>query len=897
MKMNVFNKVTLATLRKNRVRTVVTMIGIMLSAAMICAVTTFVSSLQSFGLRNMEYETGSWHGGIQDADRAELDRIASSDRVSGYVYGQQLGYSKLENGENPYKPYLFVLGAGEGFDEMMSIHLSYGRYPQNQTEILLPEHLLSGGGGEYRIGATLTLALGSRMLDGEELGQNDLCYTYDVDGNEFFREEDLTVRETRTYTVVGIYERPGFEDYAAPGYTALTLADRQPSESARYDVYFKMCHAADIYDFMSETQFPGMTNIDVLMFLGVSEYRTFYRVLYGLIGIVLALILFGSVSLIYNAFSISVSERTRQFGLLSSIGATKRQLRRSVLFEAAAVSAVGIPLGILVGIGGIGVTLLLIGNKIASIFGENAVPMRICVSPEAVIVACAVSAVTVLISVWIPTKRAMRVSAVEAIRQTGDIKVHKGKIKTGRLVYRVFGLPGMLASKYYQRSRKKYRSTVISLFMSIVLFISAFAFTEYLTESVEGGFSNLKYDLSVQVPVSELGTASAGEMLEYLRDGAQIQKATYVQKLWSSCEVSRKNLTEEFLRISAGSEASSDDSDLTLVTYFINDSEFCALLEQYHLDGQDYLNPEQPLAIALDGNTLFSAADERFITVRTLSVETCEITNLVRREIEGYTFKRIVSYESGDTVYQYVNDADETDILELTQEEAHFERILRSGKTVYDKPWFVDCNAELIFLYPQSVAAAVAPEVGGSDAEYTFVFTSKNHSASYRTLKGKLAENGMVKSLLLDYAEEAEQSRNVITVIRVFAYGFIVLISLIAAANVFNTVSTNINLRRREFAMLKSVGMTDKGFNRMMNYECLLYGTRALLWGLPVSVLITFFFYRTVSEGYQTSFHLPWLAIGIAVLSVFAVVFATMMYSMRKIKRDNPIDALKNENL
>lgn len=160
-----------------------------------------------------------------------------------------------------------------------------------------------------------------------------------------------------------------------------------------------------------------------------------------------------------------------------------------------------------------------------------------------------------------------------------------------------------------------------------------------------------------------------------------------------------------------------------------------------------------------------------------------------------------------------------------------------------------------------------------------------------------LADLGMSKSELYDYAANEESTRAMVTIIKVFATGFIVLISLIAAANVFNTISTNINLRRREFAMLKSVGMSVKGFNKMMNYECLLYGTKSLLYGVPVSCIITYLIYRVVGSGVDTTFVLPWAAIGTAVLSVFLVVFVTMMYSMSKIKKDNPIDALKNENL
>ena len=155
----------------------------------------------------------------------------------------------------------------------------------------------------------------------------------------------------------------------------------------------------------------------------------------------------------------------------------------------------------------------------------------------------------------------------------------------------------------------------------------------------------------------------------------------------------------------------------------------------------------------------------------------------------------------------------------------------------------------------------------------------------------------MDSDYLNDFAEREEMNRNIVTIIQVFSYGFIVLISLVAAANVFNTITTNINLRRREFAMLKSVGMSQRGFHRMMNYECLLYGTRALLFGLPASAGVTWLIYRAINGGYETTYHLPWGAVGIAILSVFLVVFATMLYAMSKIRKDNLIDVLKNENL
>ena len=276
------------------------------------------------------------------------------------------------------------------------------------------------------------------------------------------------------------------------------------------------------------------------------------------------------------------------------------------------------------------------------------------------------------------------------------------------------------------------------------------------------------------------------------------------------------------------------------------------------------------------------------------------IEGLYYVEIDGYYRKDSRIDENGNKVVLYQNRDNESDIIELPYGESFAKYTLRSEKTIEEAPFFVSRSTPVAInmIYPYSMLESVVPEAALNQFRNTEYFlTSSNHTASFENLATVLTENGLSSRQLFDYAANAETNRNVVTIIRVFAYGFIVLISLIAAANVFNTISTNISLRRREFAMLKSVGMTQKGFRRMMNYECLLYGSKALLLGLPVSCGITYLIYRAVTTAYETSFHLPWAAIGIAVLSVFLVVFATMMYSMSMVKKDNPIDALKNENL
>ena len=908
--MNVFNKVTLESLKKNRTRTIVTIIGIMLSAAMICASTTLVSSMQNFVLRCAIHIDGDWYGAVYDAAYKDYEDIRDSDRVSSTAYAQVLGYAKIDSA-NERKPYLYVLGgdAASGYFETMPVHLLLGTLPKDSTEIILPEHLTSNGKVNYTLGDTVTLDVGDRTLDGKRLGQDTPVYAYDSETHtEVMSGERLENTEPRTYTVVGIYERPTFEDYSAPGYTALTTADPKSADQSSIHCYFKLHKPAGVYDFMKEMgytqEYRYAYNTKVLLYSGTAPFDSFLTAFYSLAAIIIALIVFGSVSLIYNAFSISVSERTRQFGLLSSVGATRKQLRRMVLFEALAVSIVGIPLGILVGIGGIGITLLLIGDKFFSIVRVD-IPMRLCVSWQAVVIAAVIALVTVLISAWIPSKRATRVSAVEAIRQSMDIKVSGRPVRTSKLAYKLFGLPGVLAGKHYKRNRKKYRTTVVSLFMSIVLFVSAAAFTDYMMESAEGGLASDQFDLIYAAESDASSTMTPDALLELLFSEQNVTGGTYTKKQFLQGDISREYVTAMFADRFSNFGTESEDAapkelSISGYLYFVADAEFNRLLEKYDLKEADYYDRDKPLGIALDRNIEFDRRLEKYVTLDTLQGDGCMIEGLYYVEIDGYYRKDSRIDENGNKVVLYQNRDNESDIIELPYGESFAKYTLRSEKTIEEAPFFVSRSTPVAInmIYPYSMLESVVPEAALNQFRNTEYFlTSSNHTASFEKLATMLTENSLSSRQLFDYAANAETNRNVVTIIRVFAYGFIVLISLIAAANVFNTISTNISLRCREFAMLKSVGMTQKGFRRMMNYECLLYGSKALLLGLPVSCGITYLIYRAVTTAYETSFHLPWAAIGIAVLSVFLVVFATMMYAMRKVKKDNPIDALKSENL
>lgn len=874
--MNVFRKVTLSSLRKNRTRTVVTVIGILLSAAMFTAVITSVSSLVQYMQDCAIYTRGNWHGGFLDVPADRRKQLEKETAVDSTAWAQNIGYAKLDT-ESEVKPYLFLMGMDPLFQQRMPVHLIDGRMPENSDEILLPDHLNIMTRVNYALGDTLTLELGDRIWNGAQLNQRDQYIP---------EEETLRIRETRNYTVVGIYESPGFEAYAFPGFTVLTLwDDSRPTQRATG--YFLMKDAAHTYDFLRirEPDYGvSVWNVDLLRYEGVSQYDTFYVVLYGLAAILFLLILFGSVSLIYNAFSISVSKRTRQFGLLSSVGATRKQIRRTVFLEAGYVSLFGIPLGILSGVVGIGVTFRLIRDKFYAFYGVKEVTLKVAVSPASLALAALAAYLTVLISAWIPARRAVRVSPMEAIRQSGETNVQPRQVKVSPLAYRLFGLEGMLASKHFRHNRRRYRATVLSLFASVVLFISASSYCSYLTKMVTGIYEDNDYDIiyewgDLSQEQSDPLTLAQGAAL--LGNTPGVTEYSFARVMSTEAELTRDMMPEKTAKKLLTQEVPVHTVNVDL--YGMDNETFDRYLLEQGLDKDTYHDPANPLGIAKVRCQSFDPDTQRYEQLDLLNPETQNFTVYVEDQEKWHAY--LNSPESKTATGQE---------WQAKWRECSQPYTLEIGFYAEELPFGLNGQSNhILVVYPMDVIESVIPEFQGGDQIY---LKTVDHEKTMAALETTAEENGLPTNWFYDLYAIHESDRNAVTIVRVFAYGFIVLISLISVANVFGTISTSILLRRREYAMLRSVGMTEKGVGRMMMLECLLYGVKSLLYGIPVSFAVTYVIFRNVDIGYALDFYLPWSAVGIAVLSVFLVVFSTMVYAGNKIKQGSLVDALKSEN-
>lgn len=890
--MNIFQKVTLASLKKNRTRTTVTIIGIMLSTALMTAVTTSVSSFQHFMLENEIARSGRYHINVEDMETERYQPLADNAEVTDITYLEPVGYA-LAGSTNAYKPYLYIAAMGGNFCDLVSLPLVDGRLPETPEEILLPEHLHLNGEVYYTVGDTLTVEIGDRTIEGYTLTQHN-PYTPEDELEDGDVPETFVPRETKTYTVVGICERPNLEDYSAPGYTCFTVDGNNVPDTETICTWLTIRHPSKVYEFNNELMLGGSTHTNLLMYMGISRWDDFMGVLYSLTAILTALIVFGSVALIYNAFAISVSERTKQFGLLSSIGATRKQIRYMVRFEASCVAAIGIPLGILLGIAGITVTFLCLKDSFRMMaYGE--VPITLYPSWIAFAVSMAISLLTVRISAWIPSRRATRVSAVEAVRQSRDIRAERKPIRTPKWIYKLFGLPGMLGQKHFKRSRKKYRTTVLSLFMSVVLFISAASFSDNLRRSVSGVYGGEGFDIRYWIYEEEANHLSDMEIRDILAAEPLVQSCAALNSESAYGSFPAEVLSDDLKNVPyllSNVYDQNGEIGAYLAMQFLDDETYRAYLHEKNLPESEYMNTAAPKAICLDDIITRDEESGKYIEVKPVIADSLEFHAQMRRELEDMDF--IGCYD--DEHYLYENaDGEE---ISLTRDEVYFPRTLTAGTVLHERPIFLDSEGYITFLYPMSAYDTVMDNVYlESNKSTVYVMVAEDHAGAYTALRQTLTASQLPTEYLYDLTADRESERSIVLIIDVFSYGFIVLISLIAAANVFNSISTNINLRRREFAMLRSIGMTGKGLIRMMNFECILYGTKALLYGLPVSIAVSVLIYMGIHNGFESDYRFPFAAICFAIFAVFVVVFSSMLYAMQKIRSDNPMDTLKNENL
>lgn len=860
--MKILNELTLKNLKLNKKRTIVTILGIVLSVALICAITTFVSSFQNALVSRAKTVDGNFHILLSNFTREELEENISASKIDKFMYAQEIGYAKLEGCKNVNKPYLYIQAADKNYLENMGIILLEGRLPENEREMIIPEHIKTNGGVSLKVGDVISLEIGNRYKDNERLGQKNPYETKeDIEDRiritkveEDISLEHLEIEDRQNYKIVGIMHRSNLEPYSAPGYMVYTKLENMHTEknmetalllkdpSQAYKQY------QEIENTIKEDQSIGV-NSELLRFEGVMKQDRTNIVLYVIAGVVIGIIVITSIFVIRNSFAISIAERLKEYGMLASIGATSKQIKRNVLFEAILLASISIPIGVITGILAITITLMIVNPLIQSAHLFDYFELNVSISWLAIFVTIVVSIITVLLSALTPAKKVSKISPMEAIRENSQIKVNYKRLHTWKLTQKLLGIEGEIASKNLKRSRKKYRTTIFSIFLSVVLFISISSIITYGFKLTQLEYQEMDYNIRVRLSSTQ---KELDEQLTYYNHIGQLETV----KEFAIVKNQFATISKEYL-----------SEDTKQYNYYLDEESSKVDIALIAVGKQAYEEFVRELGLNLEQVKSKGILVDKQISVQEVEGE--------RKRIEY----RALNLEKSDVLEYQV-------YLENNQlEDRHI-----SIATITSKlPMYIPMQSEIATII-------VSDEMIQKDS-YRLDGIYLNSEDSMKTEEQIKKIDDIEEPIIYNYEEKQNENNSMVLIISIFLYGFIIVISLIGITNIFNTITTNMMLRSKEFAILKSIGMKDKEFRKMIRYESILYATKALLFGIPVGVLLSYFIYKILGSIYLTDYIFPIKEILICIFFVFCIIFITMRYAIKKVEKQNIIETIRQENI
>lgn len=854
--MKLMRRLTRASLRLNPVRTMVTILGIALSTALITSVLTLFSCGRDAFIHYKKAQDGDWHVALLSCDNEKAEKISAMDEVERISAVKGIGFARIKGIQNDYKPYVCVRAYDEISMKTLGIRLIQGRLPENENEIVIPSHLYTNGRfKDWKVGDQITLELGQRKI-ADTVYPLCLNEAYDPD-----IEEELVNDQSMTYTVVGQMERPSYliENSDAAGYTCITAMEEEVSGD--YTAYIRLKNST--LDHVEQV-LKKITGEDIDSF---GEFGYSYRMNFNLIeieksllsndsiaslakagAVALVIIIISSVICIRNSFAISISEKVRGYGMLCSIGATKRQVRKNVFYEAFLLGVCGIPLGVVFGLIASVIMVHVSNHYIGIMEDELGFLLSFSARPLWIVAGAVLAALTVFLSSLSGVFIASRVSPLDAIRTGGDRR--DIRLKSKRIRFK--NVCADIASKNRYQSRRKYRTTVLSVTACVSLYVAMSGFVSMFYYTIRNEHDRYQYDLEIQLDAGR--PRDYDSLISKMSEFDDIERFTFRKDQQLTIVDPKYTKTFEDLEKEAGGQS-------TIFVYGVSDEEMDRIADEIGCSKND--------------------AGEGAILVNT------EIYS--DEEIE-MKMKEKFAYSAGDRLtVQYGDHAADTAEVKLA--------------AVTDRR---------IFSYSAtSFAALVVGEecykkITGSEMPITFIrfFYKSKSPVTLQDEAEDFLNSDEMKALGVDYenlgisvnnvSESRKRMEALITLVSIFLYGFIIVIAFIGVTNIINTVITNTELRRSEYAMLCSVGMSDSQLLQMIGIEHMMVGGAALMTGLPIGVLLSYILGRLLEVNF---FLIPWQGIILSSLAVVLLLFWLTRFSYKRFRRQNMIETIRSREL
>lgn len=861
--MNILKNIAHKNLQLNKKRNIVTIIGIILSVALITALSSLVVSFKESIINLEKHINGDFHYSFDGVQSNDLSIFENNRSIENFYKVGTLGYAKI-NTENEYKPYAYVITMDKNDFDSVGINLTDGELPKNNNEIIIPRHLRNNGKVDLKVGDTITLEVGSRMSEGYALGQNN---PYEETNNETI-ENTISI----TYKVVGIFERPStsLEPFSSPGYTFITT---NASGVKNYTVFARYTKDGlknqykvtagilgvdasllkkNILEFNYKEVYEkepekSKYTFDVNRYLIMLETNAYgdssMKALLVLSAIVTVIIIVTSVCCIKNSFNISITEKTKEYGILKSVGATTSQIKKSVYYEAFLLGSVGIPIGVISGVLASFILIHVVNFFIKNMFVGNEY-LIFKISYLSIVISIILSIVTIFMSSKKGAKIASKTSPMVLIRGNNDILVNSKKLKTPKFINKLFGIGGVVSYKNIKRNKKKYRTTIVSIVMSVSVYIALSYFVNTAFDVVKMAKGDYTYNL-VYTSYTKDYNLNYNNVLNFSKHDT-VKKYSVVR---TSTVTGNFKASKDFKKYNAYmSEEETILNSVTLIS--VGKEEYLRYISKLGLN----YNSVKDKGILINNNIGYDAKKKLEVSYNMTDNKKGDIINFTSMK-EDKTFDMELASVINIRPFGYENNYGS---LVMVISDEYMERL--------DK-------LESVSLYVESTD----PDKLQSDID-----------KMCKDTEGCYVNN---------VDATVKQMKSIYTVIAIFLYGFIIVISLIGITNIFNTITTNMTLRKREFATLKSIGMTSNEFNRMIFLESFFYIFKSLLIGIPIGVLLSYLIFKGFTNQVLFSYKVPFKGIIVSIVIVCLLIVWLNNYSSKKANKGSIIETIRNENI
>ena len=568
--------------------------------------------------------------------------------------------------------------------------------------------------------------------------------------------------------------------------------------------------------------------------------------------VLIGIVAISGIIIMYNSFNLSLVERRKQYGILKSLGIKNSSLYIIILFEALVLSVVGIVIGYLCGMLGDYLVIGYINDTLVNVIKSMGVEKDLQIfliyttNIHAFYIVAISTTITVLLAAMIPAIKSTRISPIENIRGKDDYVVNTKKVKTSNISKKILGVEFDLARKNMKRAKKRFRVATLSLSIAfILLFVigtlgtqinNQIGLLEVQTNAifkngniVEMDHINItdkkdpkdkKYTEQNFQDMVKFATEEYTKELEK-KDSLKVNRVILADTMRTLKQIDTKNdliktLSDSYLNntFKRTDDKARQEAKEKIAIQVVNNKNYNKQ-DKYNLnnikDNEMYLSN---VSIVEENGTLVEKPifDESKIIGKEIEINGKKI-KIVKAPVNS---ELLLTASSGTTFLTgYVN-------------EKTLSEVMRNDKDLFG-----------FRIFYQSDLKGDKKIEDITKKQYQLNFEKKYDFAKLQMFtEGVLTPAGVVGMI-----------KGMITIFQLLLYGFLILVILMSVVNIFTTITINILLRSRELAILKSVGMSDKQFDKMLRGENYIACLRSIIFGIVVSLILLFLTKFVIDKG------------------------------------------------